>query len=93
MGDYDPDDPVAVYVREVSTLAPLAKDEELQLFRQLAGAGDWDPSKGKCCKKINRRSFGAGREHCQKALRIGNSDVGFDPGEQQRPIERCKELC
>lgn len=41
MGDHDPDDPVAVYMREVASITPLAKDEEMQLFQLLAGAGDW----------------------------------------------------
>jgi RNA polymerase primary sigma factor len=42
MENHGPDDPVAVYIREVCSFRPLAKDEEAELFRKLAGPGDWD---------------------------------------------------
>jgi hypothetical protein len=40
MGNHDPDDPVAMYIREASRVEPLTKDEETKLFRELAGPGD-----------------------------------------------------
>jgi RNA polymerase primary sigma factor len=52
MGDHDPDDPVAVYMREVGNLATLAKDEEMQLLRQLAGAGDWDEARENVARRV-----------------------------------------
>jgi hypothetical protein len=36
MENHGPDDPVAVYIREVGTVTPLAKNEETELFRKLA---------------------------------------------------------
>jgi RNA polymerase primary sigma factor len=39
---HDPDDPVAMYISEIASCETLAEDEETQLFRKLAGAGDWD---------------------------------------------------
>jgi hypothetical protein len=52
MENHGPDDPVAVYIREVGSVRPLAKDEEIELFRKLAGLGDWDET-GECREKIN----------------------------------------
>ena len=52
MSDHDPDDPVAVYMRELGSIAPLPKDEEMQLFRQLAGAGDWDEARENVARRI-----------------------------------------
>lgn len=37
MEKHDPDDPVAMYVRELSTIEPLTKDEERSLFQELRG--------------------------------------------------------
>ena len=45
MENYDPNDPVAVYMNEVGSVKPLAKDEEAKLFRELAGPGDWDEAR------------------------------------------------
>jgi RNA polymerase primary sigma factor len=43
METHDPDDPVTVYIREVSNIEPLTKDEEARLFRELGGR--WDEAK------------------------------------------------
>jgi DNA-directed RNA polymerase sigma subunit (sigma70/sigma32) len=37
MEEHDPDDPVAMYRRELSTIEPLTKNEETSLFQQLRG--------------------------------------------------------
>ena|ERR1700734_1589851 len=42
MDHYDPNDPVAVYVREVGTVEPLTKAEEAKLFRELGHSGERD---------------------------------------------------
>jgi DNA-directed RNA polymerase sigma subunit (sigma70/sigma32) len=42
MENHDPDDPVAVYVLEVSKVEPLTKMEETKLFRELGHSGDRD---------------------------------------------------
>jgi RNA polymerase primary sigma factor len=42
METHNPDDGLAVYVKEVSNVEPLIKDEEAKLFRELAGPGVWD---------------------------------------------------
>jgi RNA polymerase primary sigma factor len=45
MEQHDPDDPVAVYLREVSKIEALSKDEETELFQELGGKGDWDETR------------------------------------------------
>ena len=52
MQNHDPDDPVAVYIREVGTVTPLAKDEETDLFRKLAGPGDWDEVRENVARRL-----------------------------------------
>jgi RNA polymerase primary sigma factor len=42
METHNPDDALAVYVKEVGNVEPLTKDEESKLFRELAGPGVWD---------------------------------------------------
>jgi DNA-directed RNA polymerase sigma subunit (sigma70/sigma32) len=37
METHDPDDPVAIYMRELSTIKPLTKHEETNLFEELRG--------------------------------------------------------
>jgi DNA-directed RNA polymerase sigma subunit (sigma70/sigma32) len=39
METHNPDDALAVYVKEVGNVEPLTKDEEAKLFRELAGHG------------------------------------------------------
>ena len=39
METHNPDDALAVYVKEVGNVEPLTKDEEAKLFRELAGQG------------------------------------------------------
>jgi len=48
----DQDDAVAVYVSEVGQIKPLAKDEEMQLFHQLSGTGDWDEARGNIARRL-----------------------------------------
>ena len=42
MNTNDPDDPVAVYIREISNVEALTKDDETKLFRELRSRGNWD---------------------------------------------------
>ena len=52
MENHDPDDPVAMYIGEVSSVKPLAKDEETKLFRELAGPGDWDEARENVARRL-----------------------------------------
>lgn len=52
MEDHGPNDPVAVYMSEVGSIAPLSEDEEMQLFRQLAGTGDWDERRENIARRL-----------------------------------------
>src|SRR5690242_6293885 len=52
METHDPDDPVALYIGEVSSIKALAKDEEMKLFRELAGPGDWDDTREHVARRI-----------------------------------------
>ena len=47
----NPDDPLAMYISEVGTVRPLAKDEETKLFRELPGPGEW----GEVRENVERR--------------------------------------
>lgn len=42
METHNPDDALAVYVKEVCNVEPLTKDEEAKLFRELGGQGVQD---------------------------------------------------
>jgi len=39
-------------MREVGTLKPLAVDEEIKLFRELAGPGDWDEAQEDVARRL-----------------------------------------
>ena len=41
MEKHDPNDPIAVYLREACEVEPLTEDEETRLFRQLAVGKIW----------------------------------------------------
>jgi len=45
MEQHDPNDPVAVYIREVSKIEPLSKDEEKKLFQEVSGTCNWDEAR------------------------------------------------
>ena len=42
METHNPDDALAVYVKEAGNVEPLTKDEEAKLFRELGARADWD---------------------------------------------------
>jgi RNA polymerase primary sigma factor len=52
MPDYDPEKALAMYINEVSTVKPLSKDEESNLFRELAEPGDWDDARESVAGKL-----------------------------------------
>lgn len=52
MDHHDPNDPVSVYVREVSTVEPLTKMEEAQLFRELGDSGEWDEQRENVARRL-----------------------------------------
>lgn len=41
MENHDPDDPVAMYIREASNVEPLTREEEAKLFRELGILAHW----------------------------------------------------
>ena len=41
-----------MYIREVGSVTPLAKDEETELFRKLAGPGDWDEARENVARRL-----------------------------------------
>lgn len=47
MEKHDRNDPVAIYVREVSNIEPLTEDEETSLFQELRDNGNGDKTKVK----------------------------------------------
>lgn len=52
MENHGPDDPVAVYIREVGSVTPLSKNEETEVFRKLAGPGDWDAARESVARRL-----------------------------------------
>jgi RNA polymerase primary sigma factor len=52
MENSDPDDPVAMYIREASSVGPLTRDEETKLFQELAGSEDWDEARENVARRI-----------------------------------------
>jgi DNA-directed RNA polymerase sigma subunit (sigma70/sigma32) len=48
----NPDDPVAIYIREASSVEPLTKDEETKLFQELAGSDDWDEVRENVARRL-----------------------------------------
>ena len=52
MGNHDRDDPVAMYIREASSVEPLTKDEETKLFLELAGPGDWEEARENVARRL-----------------------------------------
>ena len=52
MENHDPNDPVAVYVLEVSKVEPLTKMEETELFRELGHSGDWDEQRENVARRL-----------------------------------------
>ena len=47
-----PDDPVSVYIREAGSVTALGKDEAIELFRKLAGPGDWDEARENVARRL-----------------------------------------
>lgn len=45
MEKLDPNDPVAMYLREVVRIEPLTKEEEARLFQELGNKGDGDETR------------------------------------------------
>ncbi len=52
MDQDDPNDPVAFYIREVSTVEPLTKAEEAKLFRELGHSGEWDDQQENVARRL-----------------------------------------
>jgi len=64
------DDPVAVYINEVGSFKPLTKDEESDLFRVLAGPGDWDEAKQNVARRVIE-------SHLMQVVRIAQEHAAF----------------
>jgi RNA polymerase primary sigma factor len=52
MDHNDPNDPVAFYVREVSTVEPLTEAEEAKLFLELGHSGEWDEQRENVARRL-----------------------------------------
>jgi RNA polymerase primary sigma factor len=52
MENHYPDDPIAVYLSEVGSVKPLARDEDTRLFREPAGSGDWDEARQNVARRL-----------------------------------------
>jgi len=52
MENHGPDDPVAVYVLEVSKFEPLTKMEEMNVFRELGHSGDWNEQRENVARRL-----------------------------------------
>ena len=90
MENHDPDDAVAMYIREASNVEPLTKEEEANYFENWAvwTIGAIWTNRGKCREKIDRKSAHVGREHRTKTFRVCRSHAGIDSRGQYRSDER-----
>jgi|SRR5579864_1753473 len=52
MQNHAPVDPVAMYLRELSTVVPLTEDEELRLFRKLGGSPKWSEEQENAARRL-----------------------------------------
>ena len=52
MKKHEPSDPVAVYLRKVSNVAPLTKAEQRKLFRELGTGGDWNDAQENVARRL-----------------------------------------
>lgn len=52
MEKHDPNDPIAVYLREACEVEPLTEDEETRLFRQLGRWEDLDEQKENVARRL-----------------------------------------
>jgi DNA-directed RNA polymerase sigma subunit (sigma70/sigma32) len=68
----DPDDPLTMYIREISNVEPLTKEEETKLFRELGRSGDWDEQK----ELVARRLI---ETHLMLVLSIAQKRLGAGP--------------
>ena len=50
--NHNPVDPVALYIREASTVEPLTKEEERKLFRELGRWGDCDEQREDVTRRL-----------------------------------------
>ena len=47
-----PVDPVTMYLQELSTVIPLTKNKELQLFQKLGNSGHWDEEQEHAARRL-----------------------------------------
>ena len=52
MENNDPDDPVAMYIREACNVEPLTQEEETKLFRGLGHWGEWDEQRENVARRL-----------------------------------------
>jgi RNA polymerase primary sigma factor len=52
MENHDPNDPVAVYIREACSVEPLTKLEETRLFRELGHQGNLDEQRENATRRL-----------------------------------------
>ena len=48
----DPNDPVALYLREVASAEPITAAEEAEIFRRLGASYDWDGDPERAARKV-----------------------------------------
>ena len=52
MDNHDPNDPVAMYIREAASVEPLSKAEESELFQRLGRSGNWDDEAENAARRL-----------------------------------------
>jgi DNA-directed RNA polymerase sigma subunit (sigma70/sigma32) len=48
----DPNDPIAVYLREVASVERLTAEQQFELFRQLGRSNDWDEQQENVARRL-----------------------------------------
>jgi hypothetical protein len=91
MDHHDPNDQVAVYIREVSTVEPLTRRKSETISRTCP-FGRVGRTTRKCREKIDRESAHVGREHRRKTLGLRCASTGLNSRGKYRSDERRQEL-
>src|SRR5215469_3500167 len=73
MEKHDPDDPVALYLREVSNIEPLTKDEETRLFQELGNEGNRDKTRENIARTLLENQLALVVKVAQKHSALGVS--------------------
>ena len=84
--EYNLDDPVRMYLKEIGQVKLLSADEEVELAKRVASGGQG------CQGQAHRSQPPPGGLHCKEVLRPWSAHSGPDSGGQHRPHPSCGQI-